>query len=78
MTTTNNFEAWFNAKKEAGLVDIKFSIYSTASASVRSIQDEILATDAVVKAGLLCETPTPSNDLPEHIKRYFFESPKFQ
>lgn len=56
-SSTNNFESWFEGQKKLGLRDIKLAISSGKDASVRAVQQELLNSEVLLRAGM-CE-PLP-------------------
>lgn len=67
--TVSNFGNWIEKEHKKGLVDIKFAVYSNGVATVRAIKDELLATEAMIDAGLVGQAPVPTSTLPVHIMK---------
>lgn len=63
--TANRFETWFNDQLDHGLVDIKFSVIAGKNVSVESIKQELLTSEANIRAGNINSAPTLKSEIPE-------------
>lgn len=52
-----NFQSWFEEQQEHGLVDIKFAVTAGKGVSSTAIKNELLAAEAMIKAGYVKKTP---------------------
>lgn len=66
-STASRFESWFEEQRAKGLVDIKFALDNNKSTTVRSVQDELLVTEAMIQSNLLRNAPVPTSRLSEHV-----------
>lgn len=64
--TANRFETWFKGQLEDGLVDIKFAVTPGKNVSVESIKQELLTSEANIKAGNLNKAPVAMSEIPDN------------
>lgn len=67
-SSTINFESWFEEQKKQGLRDIKLAISSGKDASVRAVQQELLNSEVLLRAGMCEPLPVATSFLQPKIK----------
>lgn len=67
--STNSFETWAANELQKGLVDIKFAVIPGKGINIEAVQEELIASEALISAGSLrANKPRATSMIPQHIQ----------
>lgn len=65
----SDFTIWLDNECQKGLTDLKLTVLKKRGITPEAVQNELLMSEAAIKAGLLREPPKATSEIPADVQQ---------